>query len=70
MGDISDNIPSVFPKCGPKTAQKCIEDSEFFKKKMADNSDYYKQYELNKKLVNFNNIPENLVEEFMESIKK
>jgi 5'-3' exonuclease len=70
MGDTSDNIPSVFPKCGPKTALKCIEDPEFFKKKMNDNPEYYKQYELNKKLVNFDNIPENLVEEFMVSIKK
>ena len=24
MGDSSDNIPSVFPKCGPKTALKCF----------------------------------------------
>jgi 5'-3' exonuclease len=70
MGDVSDNIPSVFPKCGPKTAQKCIEDPEFFKKKMADNPEYYKQYELNKKLVDFNNIPEDLIEEFMATIKK
>ena len=70
MGDISDNIPSVFPKCGPKTAQKCIEDPEFFKKKMANNSDYYKQYELNKKIVDFNNIPQELVDEFMILIKK
>ena len=37
---------------------------------MADNAEYYKQYELNKKLVNFDNIPENLVEEFMATIKK
>lgn len=70
MGDTSDNIPSVFPKCGPKTAQKCIEDPDFFKKKMANNSDYYKQYELNKNLVDFNNIPEELIYEFMCSIKK
>jgi len=70
MGDTSDNIPSVFPKCGPKTALKCIEDPEFFKKKMNDNPEYYKQYKLNQLLVNFNNIPENLVEEFMNSIKK
>ena len=69
MGDISDNIPSIFPKCGPKTAQKCIEDPEFFKKKMADNQEYYKQYELNKKLVDFNNIPQELINEFMLSIK-
>lgn len=68
MGDTSDNIPSVFPKCGPKTAQKCVEDPEFFKKKMADNSDYYAQYELNKKLVDFNCIPEHLITEFMDLI--
>jgi 5'-3' exonuclease len=70
MGDTSDNIPSVFPKCGLKTAQKCIADTEFFKKKMSDNSEYYAQYELNKKLVCFDNIPEELVSEFMATIKK
>lgn len=69
MGDTSDNIPSVFPKCGPKTAQKCIEDPEFFKKKMAGNPDYLKQYELNKKIVDFNNIPEDLVNEFLKTIE-
>ncbi len=66
MGDSSDNIPSVFPKCGPKTAQKCIQDPEFFKKKMAENPTYYAQYELNKKLVDFNNIPSELVYEFLK----
>ena len=70
MGDTSDNIPSVFPKCGPKTAQKCVEDNEFFKKKMADNPVYYAQYELNKKLVCFDSIPSELVKEFMLTIKK
>ena len=64
MGDTSDNIPSVFPKCGPKTAQKCFEDPEFFKKKMSNNEEYYKQYELNKLLVDFNSIPEELVNDF------
>ena len=64
MGDTSDNIPSVFPKCGPKTAQKCFEDPEFFKKKMSNNEEYYKQYELNKLLVDFNSIPQELVDEF------
>lgn len=70
MGDISDNIPSVFPKCGPKTAKKCIEDIDFFKKKMDNNPEYYKQYELNKKIVNFNNIPDDLVSEFITTIRK
>ena len=70
MGDNSDNIPSVFPKCGPKTAKKCVEDNEYFKKKMNNNAQYYAQYELNTKLVNFNYIPEELVDEFMNTIKK
>jgi 5'-3' exonuclease len=70
MGDTSDNIPSVFPKCGLKTAQKCLEDEEFFKKKMANNEAYYAQYELNEKLVSFDMIPDNYVEEFLSTIKK
>lgn len=70
MGDTSDNIPSVFPKCGLKTAQKCIEDEELFKKKMANNEAYYQQYRLNEQLVSFDKIPENYVQEFMNTIKK
>jgi 5'-3' exonuclease len=70
MGDTSDNIPSVFPKCGMKTAQKCIEDEEYFQKKMANNKSYYSQYELNEKLVSFDKIPNELVDEFMATIKK
>jgi 5'-3' exonuclease len=66
MGDVSDNIPSVFPKCGPKTAEKCVADKEFFKKKMADNAAYYSQYELNRRLIDFDCIPESLVKEFGE----
>lgn len=70
MGDSSDNIPSVFPKCGIKTAQKCIEDEEFFKKKMSDNKLYYDQFELNEKLIDFNMILCNYAEEFLDTIRK
>jgi 5'-3' exonuclease len=70
MGDTSDNIPSAFPKCGPKTAQKCAEDPEAFKKKISGNAAYYAQYELNRRLVDFNCIPKELVEEFMATIVK
>lgn len=68
-GDPSDNIPSVFPKCGPKTALKCFEDKEFFQKKM-DKEEYWKQYELNKTIIDFNCIPEDLVDQFMNSCVK
>jgi 5'-3' exonuclease len=70
MGDNSDNIPSVFPKCGPKTAQKCIEDPDFFTKKMLNNQEYYKQYDLNKLIINFDNIPQELQDEFYQTIQK
>jgi 5'-3' exonuclease len=70
MGDCSDNIPSVFPKCGPKTAQKCIDNPDFFQKKIDENPEHIKQYELNKLLVDFKNIPEELQEEFIASIRK
>jgi hypothetical protein len=36
---------------------------------MAGNPEYYAQYELNKKLVDFNEIPEELVTEFMDTLK-
>jgi len=65
MGDQSDNIPSSFPKCGPKTALKCIEDPIFFEKKIKDNM---RQYELNKKLIDFNEIPQLLQDEFTQSV--
>lgn len=63
MGDVSDNIPSVFPKCGFKTALKCIEDESFYNKKM-NNNNYIENYKLNEKLINFEFIPEKLQDEF------
>lgn len=66
-GDISDNIPSVFPKCGPKTALKYYENKDLLDKKLLESDAYQNTYELNKKIIDFNNIPEELVQEFMES---
>jgi len=67
-GDISDNIPSVFPKCGPKTAIKYFENEELFNAKLHSSEDFQKKYELNQLLVDFNNIPQELVSEFMETL--
>lgn len=69
MGDPSDNIPSVFPKCGPKTALKYFENRDLFEKRLQESELFQKQYELNKKIVDFNNIPQELVDEFMNSPK-
>ena len=68
-GDPSDNIPSVFLKCGPKTALKYFENRDLFEKKLQESELYQKQYELNKKIIDFNSIPEELVNEFMNNSK-
>jgi 5'-3' exonuclease len=65
MGDVSDNIPSVFPKCGIKTALKYYANPEMLPKKLAENEEYKKRYELNKLLVDFECIPEKWVNEFL-----
>lgn len=68
MGDISDNIKSVLKKCGPKTALKCYENRDYFEEKIkAENA--YELYKLNETLVDFNKIPQEYVDEFLESLK-
>jgi 5'-3' exonuclease len=64
MGDNSDNIPSIFPKCGFITAKKCYENPEFYEKKR--NSESEKIFERNNKIINFDFIPENFKREFLE----
>jgi len=60
-GDKSDCIPSVFKKCGIKTAEKYWNDKENFNKKLESDLDAVEQYELNKQIIDFNNIPSALV---------
>ena len=67
MGDPSDNLTAVFPKCGPKTALKYFADQELFKERLNSSTEFQKKYELNSTLIDFNNIPENLVSEFMNN---
>ena len=63
-GDKSDNISGVFKKCGPKTACKYYEDKELFKTKLEKVEGAMERYLLNKKMIDFNEIPENLIKEF------
>ena len=70
MGDKSDNIPSIFPKCGLKTALKCYEDNEYFESKLNSTPGSIELYERNRKIIDFNQIPENLVNGFLENVIK
>jgi 5'-3' exonuclease len=68
-GDPSDNIASVFPKCGIKTALKYFENRDLFQTKLNSSEEFKKRYELNSKIIDFNNIPQELVDEFLHSLE-
>ena len=64
IGDKSDDIPGIFKKCGIKTAIKYYEDEELFNKQLKlENA--YNSYMINKKLIDFNEIPEDIATEFL-----
>lgn len=67
-GDKSDNIQGVFEKCGIKTAIKLFQDKDLFYKKLNKSSIYKERYDLNKKLVDFDEIPRHLVDGFKKQI--
>ena len=69
LGDKSDNILPVFKKCGPKTCEKYYNDCEMFEEALTKDSEAKEKYELNKKLVSFDEIPEKLVNDFLEEYK-
>lgn len=68
MGDKSDDIPSVFKKCGPKTSLKYYNDPTLFEQQLKSEN-AYERYKQNKKLIDFNEIPEELVESFLKNLK-
>lgn len=67
-GDKSDDIPGVFNKCGIKTAIKLYSDKVAFQKKLEQEHDASDRYELNKRLVDFDLIPSELVAGFRRDV--
>mgnify|MGYP006143252963 FL=1 len=65
MGDPSDNIPKVFRRLGEKTMLKLYNDKTLLEKKFRENEGSFKQYCLNRTLVDFKNIPEKYVVNFI-----
>ena len=64
LGDKSDNIMPVFKKCGPKTCEKYYSNKEAFNEALLKEVGAQEKYELNKKLVSFEEIPGDLIERF------
>jgi len=63
-GDKSDNINSVFKKCGIKTAEKYWDNKDKFQAKLDADPEATKMYALNKTIIDFKNIPQHLVDGF------
>ena len=68
LGDKSDCIPAVFKKCGPKTVEKYYNSKEELEKALKKEN-AYEQFNLNKKLICFSEIPNELIEQFIEKNK-
>jgi hypothetical protein len=68
LGDTSDNIPKAFKKVGEKTAQILIDNPEKLMDKLKEDKDGFEQFAKNKLLVDFHYIPEELQENYKNSI--
>ena len=66
-GDKSDNIPSVLPKCGMKTASKFYNNKELFEDRLNITDGARERYERNKLIIDFDRIPIELINNFKET---
>ena len=69
LGDKSDNIPSVFQKCGPKTVEKYLNNIYLLNNDL-DKHGVRERFELNKKIIDLNEIPHELTNNYISSNKK
>ena len=71
-GDKSDNIPPIFKRGGKKKIMKCYEDREYFKtlliKEYGNEELGFSAVKKNRQLIDFNEIPLYLKNEFLNSI--
>lgn len=63
IGDKSDNIPGIFKKCGIKTAINYFENRDSFLQQLKKEN-ALERFELNNKIINFNEIPDTLQKDF------
>ena len=66
LGDKSDNIPPVFAKCGIKTVEKYLDNNQLLESDL-DKYDVREKFNFNKKIIDFNEIPHELKNSFIES---
>jgi len=67
LGDKSDYISGVFPKCSKMKALKYYDDREMFEKELNKNDKFVELYNRNNKIIDFNEIPQELVDKFLKT---
>ena len=70
LGDKSDNIMPVFNKCGPKTCEKYYNDYNLLEEAFKKHENSYEKFILNRKLISFNEIPQQLTNNFLNEYKE
>ena len=70
LGDTSDCIPSIFPKGVRAKKKEILESDEKLEEYLNSNPDARKQFEFNKKMIDFKNIPKTLATKVMSQFNK
>ena len=70
LGDSSDCIPSIFPKGVRSKKKDILESDEKLEEYLNSNPDARKQFEFNKKMIDFKNIPKALVTKVLSQYNK
>ena len=70
LGDKSDNIMPVFKKCGPKTCEKYYTNYILLEEAFKNEENSYEKFILNRKLISFDEIPGELVNNFLNEYKE
>lgn len=70
LGDVSDSIPKIFNKVGPKTALKLVENPDLLLERFKKEKGSFNKFILNNLLINFKFIPEKYKIEFDSIINK
>ena len=68
MGDKSDNIPAVFPKCGEKTAIGLADNADLLSVMLAKSESYNTRYQLNTSLIDMACIPSDIKDGILKDL--
>ena len=69
MGDNSDNIPAILPRYGKVKAEKLVNNIDQLKKLLSENKDAYRQFKLNKDLMDMSKMPHHLKDKIKNELK-